>query len=112
MTPPIENLLIPRNPSVTEEEFHTLLKTAQFRLEHIISHGEPSPQGFWYDQPDAEWVMLLQGTATLQFENDTTPLAAGDALFIPAHHKHRVEKCSLDAIWLALHFNDALIVET
>ena len=31
-------------------------------------------------------------------------LLAGDALLIPAHCRHRVAECSLDAVWLALHF--------
>ena len=73
-------------------------------LEQIVSHGKASPEGFWYDQPRPEWVMLLRGTARLQFADGERPLAAGDALLIPAHCRHRVAECSLDAIWLALHF--------
>ncbi|MGL4319019.1 MAG: cupin domain-containing protein, partial [Pseudomonas sp.] len=57
-----------------------------------------------YDQPKPEWVALLKGCASLQFADGSLELAAGDALLIPAHCRHRVAACSADAIWLALHF--------
>jgi len=87
-----------------QEQFTPLLQTGQLRLEQIVSRGQASPAGFWYDQPTPEWVALLGGSATLEFDDGRLPLAAGDALLIPAHCRHRVAECSLDAIWLALHF--------
>ena len=86
------------------ERFIPLLQGAGFRLEHIVSHGRASEPGFWYDQAEDEWVALLRGTATLVFEpEETVALAAGDALLIPAHRRHRVAATSADAVWLALH---------
>ena len=49
-------------------------------------------------------MALLGGNATLEFDDGSLALAAGDALLIPAHCRHRVAACSLDAVWLALHF--------
>ncbi|GAT31790.1 cupin 2 domain-containing protein [Terrimicrobium sacchariphilum] len=99
-----ENLL-PLHPGATEE-FRQLLDGNSFRLEHIISHGECSPPGFWYDQEQEEWVTLLRGEATLAFDDGARQtMSPGDAVLIPAHRRHRVESVSVDAVWLALHFS-------
>jgi cupin 2 domain-containing protein len=89
------------------EQLVTLLKTSGLRLEKIFSHGHATATGFWYDQEQPEWVVLLKGTAKLRFEGDEVlELAAGDSILIPARSKHRVESCSQDALWLALHFHE------
>lgn len=102
MLPIISNLL---SPAATEpaEQFFTLLQNTQLRLEQIVSHGQVSPAGFWYEQPGDEWVMLLCGTASLEFIGGSLTLVAGDTLLIPAGCRHRVAICSADARWLALH---------
>ena len=93
------------SPRGNEEQFLDLLHADGFRLEHIASHGQPSPPGFWYDQPADEWVVLLRGSAMLRFDSGgVLELKAGDFLTIPAQSRHRVEAVSFDAIWLALHF--------
>ena len=81
-----------------------LMQGRRFRAESIISRGEASPPGFWYDQDLPEWVALLKGTAVLEFEDGKLPLQAGDWLIIPVHLKHRVAATSADATWLALHY--------
>ncbi len=97
-------LTIPNAPGVGETNEPVLTHPA-FTLEHIISRGAASPEGFWYDQPRDEWVALLQGEAELRFESgESSLLHAGDSLVIPAHRRHRVERTSHDAVWLALHF--------
>ena len=89
------------------EQFISILRRPGFNLEYIVSHGQPSEPGFWYDQDDAEWVLLARGHAMLEFENHKfCELMAGDYLLIPARCKHRVNSCSDDAVWLALHFPD------
>jgi len=102
MLPSVTNLL--SIAPGTEETFSDLLASPSFRLEQIVSNGQASAQGYWYDQPNPEWVLLLQGAATLQFENGTIQLTQGDSCLIPAHSRHRVEFTSTDAIWLALHY--------
>lgn len=86
------------------EVFVPLLKGGSFRLEQIASFGAGSDPGFWYDQSEPEWVVLMRGTAVLEFEDGPMDLVGGDALLIPAGTKHRVVQTSIDAVWLALHF--------
>ncbi|MHB8801619.1 MAG: cupin domain-containing protein, partial [Rhodocyclaceae bacterium] len=78
------------------------------RIERIVSTGQASPEGFWYDQPRDEWVLLLSGSAGLRFadEADVRELRPGDWLLIPAGCKHRVEwtDAAQPSVWLAVHF--------
>jgi cupin 2 domain-containing protein len=89
-----------------EELFTTLLQAPGIRIERIVSHGHCSPEGFWYDQDQAEWVILLKGTARLEFKDETIELGPGDIVDIPAHKKHRVAWTTPDepTIWLAVHY--------
>jgi len=106
-TPSVCNLLARPAGIAGEETNATLLEQSSFTLEHIVSNGAASPDGFWYDQERAEWVMLLRGAAALRFEaGETVHLNAGDHLVIPARCRHRVDHCSPDALWLALHYQD------
>lgn len=101
----VANLLHPSACPAGEETIADLIRHRAFTLEHIVSRGAASPEGFWYDQDRSEWVLLLSGDAELRFESgEIVTLTAGDPLLIPAHRRHRVERTSADAIWLALHF--------
>lgn len=104
MIPKVRNLFTPPDPQKEGEIFRKLLEGKGFRMESIASHGAASPEGYWYDQPEPEWVLLLRGSARLAFEKpDVLELRDGDYLLIPAHLKHRVEWVSEDALWLAMH---------
>ena len=88
-----------------EEIFEELLRTPSFRMERIVSSGQASPPGFWYDQEEDEWVALLQGEAALEFEDGSADkLRSGDWVFLPAHMRHRVASTSKEppCIWLAV----------
>lgn len=82
------------------------------RIVRLVSQGHASPDGFWYDQDEHEWVTLLSGGATLSFEDAVTGavkvvvMNPGDWLHIPPHAKHRVENTSRDeaTVWLAVHW--------
>ena len=94
-------------PSAAADEVVDVLANAEgVRLERIVSHGQSSPQGFWYDQREAEWVMVLAGRARLRLEDeaDDRQLAAGDSLYLPPHCRHRVTWTDPDrpTVWLAL----------
>ncbi len=93
--------------SLPEEVVERLLTTANVRIERIVSLGHASPEGFWYDQEDAEWVILLQGAARLRFEGDERDLELkpGDYVSIPAHRRHRVAWTDpkTPTVWLAIH---------
>ena len=82
-----------------------LLSGGGFRLEHITSYGAASDPGFWYDQDTPEWVALIRGTATLEFEEGSIELHSGDYLLIQKHVRHRVAATSDDAVWVAIHFD-------
>ena len=66
----------------------TILTAAQVRIEWIVSQGHASPEGFWYDQDQHEWVVVLKGWAKLQFEDRMVEMKPGDFINIPAHKKH------------------------
>lgn len=99
----MENIFLDHGCAKTEE-FETLCQTQYFKLERIVSHGMASPDEFWYEQDQDEWVCLLQGLATIQFVGHEINMQAGDFILLPAKLKHRVSATSQDAIWLALHF--------
>ena len=91
-----------------DEVVQTILTAAQVRIERIISHGHASPEGFWYDQDQHEWVMVLKGWARLQFEDRMVEMKPGDFINIPAHKRHRVEWTTPDepTIWMAVFYGD------
>ena len=66
MTP--TNLFANLPSHLPDELFTTLLETAEVRVERIISHRQASPAGFWYNQDQHEWVVVLKGEARLRFE--------------------------------------------
>ena len=81
----IDNIFAHLPGSLGDETFDTLLESKHVKIERIISRGASSPAGFWYDQEQDEWVVLLKGKAVLSFEDgQRTELAAGDHLLIPA----------------------------
>lgn len=93
------------------EQVELLLHRGGVRLERILSQAHASPPGFWYDQAEDEWVLLLAGTAVLRFDepDERIELTPGDALLIPAHRRHRVERTAAEelTIWLTLHLAPA-----
>lgn len=92
--------------SFSGETFDTLFVTSAVKIERIVSHSAASPEGFWYDQEQDEWVLVLKGGATLQlYPDERIELKVGDHLVIPARCKHRVERTSEETVWLAVHVN-------
>jgi cupin 2 domain-containing protein len=102
------NLLTDLPPNLPGELCTTLLDAANVRIERIVSHGHASPEGFWYDQDQHEWVVVLKGAARLRFEDETIEMKPGDFINIPAHKKHRIESTTPDepTLWLAVHYGE------
>jgi cupin 2 domain-containing protein len=102
----IANLFTDLPANLPDEFFSTLLDAANIRIERIVSHGHASPEGFWYDQDENEWVIVLKGAARLRFDDETVEMKPGDFVNIPAHRKHRVEWTTPDepTIWLAVFY--------
>jgi len=89
------------------EIFEDILKKDNIRIERILSSGQTSPETGWYDQEEHEFVLLLQGKAVIEFEDqEQIELNAGEYLNIPAHKKHRVAYTSKDpvCIWIAVFY--------
>ncbi len=92
---------------LNEEYFESLLSAENILIERIISTGQTTPPGNWYDQERDEWVILLKGEAKISYiDGSIIKLKQGDYIFIPAHKKHRVEYTTTNppCIWLAIHF--------
>jgi cupin 2 domain-containing protein len=102
------NLLSDISPDLPEELVEVLAEGREVTIERIVSRGHCSPNGFWYDQPRDEFVVLVSGRARLAFERDgrRQELEPGDFLVIPARERHRVEWTApdCDTVWLAIHF--------
>ncbi len=101
------NLFADLPASIPDELTETLLKADSIRIERIVSRGQSSPDNFWYDQDEHEWVVVLQGAARLAFEDELIELKPGDFVNIPAHRQHRVEWTTPDepTIWLAVFYS-------
>ena len=103
---PIMNLFELPDISTDKEFSENLVPDKGVCIERIISFGQASPEGFWYDQDRDEWVALIQGEAVLRWKNgEVKNMKPGDWVFIPAHEKHRVDKTTSDppCLWLAVH---------
>lgn len=97
---------LPTHP-LAAELTETLHQRPGLRLERIVSTGQVTPEGAWYDQEDDEWVLLVAGAARLLIEGEKREreLRPGDWLLLPAHCRHRVTWTKDDppTVWLALH---------
>ena len=97
-------------PERAKEEIIEIISSGtNFRIERIISYGQTSPENFWYDKEESEWVVVLRGGAVIEFQNDAqVEMLSGDYISIPAHKKHRVKTTSQDeaTIWLAFFIKD------
>jgi cupin 2 domain-containing protein len=97
-------LLLPDRAAA--ERIDALLSRPGLRIERIVSWGQASPTGFWYDQAESEWVLVIAGAARLRFEDETAArhLVAGDWVDIAPHRRHRVDWTDpeMATIWLAV----------
>jgi cupin 2 domain-containing protein len=88
----------------------SLVAAPAVRIERIVSHGQTSPDGFWYDQDEAEFVVVLAGAARVRFadEAEARALKPGDTIHIATHRRHRVEwtdpACA--TVWLAVFYRE------
>jgi cupin 2 domain-containing protein len=94
------------------ERMEILLAQPGLRIERIVSGGQASPPGFWYDQAETEWVLLVSGEALLRFEDESAArrLRPGDWLCIAPQRRHRVEwtAAAMPTVWLAIYGTPAI----
>ncbi len=103
----LENIFANIPDTLNNEVFQTLSQNAGVRIERIISQGQATPEGEWYDQEWDEWVLLLSGEAELLFYGNDIPfrMKPGDYIMIPSHRRHRVTWTDpqVQTVWLAVH---------
>ena len=94
-------------PPGAEELVEALYERPGVRIERIVSSGQASPDGQWYDQDSDEWVLVVAGRARLRIDGEAQDreLGEGDYVFLPAHCRHRVAwtRSEPPTVWLAIH---------
>ncbi len=97
-----EQIIVDKN----EENFFEIFKNEKIKIEKIVSNGQTSPENFWYEQEENEFVLLLEGFAIVEFEDFEMELKKGDCLNIGVMEKHRVKFTSLNepTIWFAVFY--------
>jgi len=103
----VKNNLFDQIPASAPQEILTELVSANHvRVERIVSFGQTSPDGLWYEQLENEWVLVLEGSAQIRLDNKLVELTRGDYLNIPAGVRHRVEKTAENGktVWLAVFY--------
>lgn len=103
-----ENLFQNIPASLRSEFVQRLAGTKGVRIERIVSRGHSSPTGYWYDQAETEWVLLVKGAARIRFEADDSvvEMGPGDHVTIAPRARHRVEWTTPDeeTIWIAVFY--------
>ena len=88
------------------ETFTDLAASGGARVERIASRAVAD--GAWYEQDWPEFVLLVDGGATLAFaDGSTRVLRPGDWAFLPARCRHRVVRTDAATLWLAVHLPGA-----
>ncbi len=102
---PTGNLFAGARAPDSGESFSELLSCRNVSIERILSSDTPA--SVLYDQEQDEWVLLLEGRATLEMAGEIFDLAPGDHVFIPARTPHRVTATFPEprCLWLAVHIH-------
>lgn len=98
----LDNIIVDKE----SESFQDILKDKNIRIERIVSNGQKSEKDFWYEQEENEFVILIKGSAIVEFENEEISLSEGEYINIKALKKHRVKYTAEDepTIWLAVFY--------
>ena len=111
-----DNLFGSPLPALGEESERVLQSGESWCLKLIVSNQFKSPDGFWYDQDEDEWLLLLKGSARLRLENpeQIIDLSAGDHLYLPSRRRHRIERTDPQpgTVWIALYWSSIPSVES
>ncbi|MCL2407518.1 MAG: cupin domain-containing protein [Defluviitaleaceae bacterium] len=81
-----------------------LTQSPAVRIERIVSTGQTTG---WYDQAEAEFVVLLDGRAEIEFENKpSVTMERGDTIIIQPYERHRVTYTSINppCVWLCVFY--------
>jgi cupin 2 domain-containing protein len=91
-------------PEQSAESFMELARAGNAHVERIASRAVTN--GEWYEQAWPEFVLLVAGSAALEFDDGTRrELKPGDWALLPAQRRHRVAWTdpACETLWLAVH---------
>jgi len=103
----IKNIFSSIPKDIPKELFETIVSSKEIRIERIISKGHITENNKWYNQDKNEFVIVLKGSAVIEYKNnEMINLGIGDYLIIPARKEHRVAETSKkeETIWLAVFY--------
>jgi cupin 2 domain-containing protein len=103
----MNNLLTSLPDHLNHEQVEELLNQPNVKIERTLSKGQTSPETAWYDQDENKWVVVLQGSGEITFEDGgKVQLEPGDYINIPAHRKHKVSWTDPEnvTVWLAVFY--------
>ena len=83
------------------ENFTTLFEHKNIKINRIVSSSDAKP--IEYIQDEDEWLVLLEGEATIRIEDKEKILTKGETLFIPSKVPHTVLQTTKGTIWLTVH---------
>ena len=83
------------------ELFTSLLEYKNIKINRIVSSCKIEEKE--YIQEEDEWLILIEGEATLRLDKEEKKLLKGETLFIPAKMPHKVLKTTQNTIWLTVH---------
>ena len=83
------------------ETFTTLLEHKNIKINRIVSSNDLDETE--YLQEEDEWLILLEGKATLLLAHEEKTLTKGESLFIPSKTPHRVLHTEKGTLWLTVH---------
>ena len=85
------------------ENFTTLLEHKNIKINHIVSSS--NVESIEYIQEEDEWLVLIEGEATLLVNKEEKTLQKGDTFFIPAKVPHKVLRTNDGTVWLTVHIS-------
>jgi len=91
------------NTPKNAETFTTLLEHKNIKINSIVSSD--IIEAVEYVQAEDEWLVLIEGEATLLINNKEKTLYKGDTLFIPAKVPHTILKTQDGTVWLTVHIS-------
>ena len=68
---------LPARP-LPDEVVDLLVERQDLRIERIVSTGQTTPEGHWYDQETDEWVLIVTGAARLRIEGEQSDRELGE----------------------------------
>jgi cupin 2 domain-containing protein len=99
---------LPARP-LPDEAVDLLVERPGLRIERMVSTGQTTPKGHWYDQETDEWVLVVADAARLRIEGEQSDraLGEGDWILLPTHCRHRVTwtRAEPPTVWLAVHLH-------